>query len=113
MAVSLATVTTLPAQKVVTLSATNGQVTQVTLPPGVRRVRFNARTTAGKLVFGDDVAQTDGVDLGAADYFVLPAGSPFEVTFDNTGTGYANRTVFYLASATNSQVIELLLDGGE
>lgn len=112
MAVDLSTVTKLPSQEVITLSATNGKVTQVTIPSGVRRVRFIARTNAGKLVFGDDVAQTDDVDLNGADYFTLPAGSPFEVTFDNEGTGYTNRTVFYLASATNSQVIELLLDGG-
>ena len=108
MAVTYAATTVLPTQDVITLSATAGKVTQVTLNC-TARVSFYARTSAAKLVFGDDVAQVDDTDLGAADYSTLPADQWVPLNM-RRGSGPSTRVTFYLASTSASQVIEIMLE---
>lgn len=111
MALDLSAITKLPYQDTITLSATAGKVTMLTIPRHVA-LHIYARATDAKVVLGDDVAQTDDVDLGAADYATAPASQWIEVFDGSEIGGRTPRTVYYLASSTASQVIEVWLRPG-
>jgi hypothetical protein len=84
----------------VTLSATPGNVTTLTLPgkPGV--LRLMARTTDAKMCATSALA--DNAAIAATAYHTLTAGAPEIVPVDGVGGGYIQ-----LASATASQVVEV------
>ena len=111
MALDLSAKATMPWQDTITLSATPGKVTMVTIPVGTS-LRARARTTEIKVVLGEDVTQTDDVDLGAADYATVDPDQWVEITDGSRRGGFQQRTVYYFASTTASQVIELWLARG-
>lgn len=88
----------------VTLSASAGNVTELQLPARQGVIILTARTNDSKLCVSSALA--DGGAIGATAYQTLTAGSPF--TLDVSGIGDDS---VYLASATNSAVVEVVWQG--
>lgn len=100
----------LPAIANITLSATPGNVTQVIIPAGAARVSIKARTSAAKLAL--DSTLTDGAAIGASPYIALSADAMYEIRPFGMKKTTADVLSYFIASATASVVVEVLVEGG-
>jgi len=78
--------------------------TEFTLPPEVRRVSLRFETNVGKFAF-------DGTDAVAIDsnYGEVSADTWYDLDFSLTGKPNTARPKIYLASATGSTVVQILI----
>lgn len=100
----------LPVVANITLSATPGNCSKVTIPANASRVSVKFRTNAGKLSF--DSALTDDGAIGASTFIACSADQMYEFRVAGLDKVRGDVLSFYLASATASVVAEVLVEGG-
>lgn len=84
---------------------TGGNVRLVNLPSNVDlEIILNARSTDAKLLDGS-LALADDAAISTNPYLTLKAGIPVSVTISRSG----GTSKLYLASATSSQVVEVVV----
>ena len=98
--------TNLPEAVRITLSGTPNEATRVNVPAYVATTSVAAIAVDSKVAF----TGTDGSAIGSA-YLTGPAGSMLELSMMD-GLGESTRiTAIYVASATASAVVEVVVEG--
>jgi len=97
---------TLPDAARITLSGTPNEATRVNVPAYIAKASVAAISVDSKIAFSG----TDGAAIGST-YVTVPAGSMLELSMVD-GAGESTRTTaIYVASATASAVVEVVVEG--